>query len=101
MTRTFAFLGLVTAGMALTALTGCQTPVDTRGVTDAQISGRCRLIAAQEDRGHISFGLIPMAISAYNANMRRQEIYDACVVAAGSRESPPETLPVPPVAAAQ
>jgi hypothetical protein len=31
-----------------------------------------------------------MAINAGNANARRQEIYDACVAAGGTREAQPE-----------
>jgi hypothetical protein len=53
-------------------------------------------MAHQEDRGSIAFGLIPMAIAASNANARRQDVYDSCVAAGGSRETPPETLPTLP-----
>jgi hypothetical protein len=61
-----------------------------------QIAGRCKLMTYGEERGHVSFGLIPMAISAYNTNQRRQEIYDACLAAGGGRETPAETLPSVP-----
>jgi hypothetical protein len=81
-------------GLAL-ALSGCAAQIDTRGA-DAQLAGRCKLMAHQEDRGSVSFGLIPMAIAASNANARRQDVYDSCVAASGSRELPPETLPAPP-----
>ncbi len=76
-------------------LASCANPIDTHGV-DTQLAGRCKLMAHQEDRGHISFGLIPMAIAASNANARRQDVYDSCVAAAGSRELPPETIPGAP-----
>jgi hypothetical protein len=74
------------------ALSGCVSPIDTHGM-NPQIAGRCKLMAHQEDRGSISFGLIPMAIAASNANARRQDIYDSCVAAGGSRESPPTITP--------
>jgi hypothetical protein len=77
------------------ALAGCAAQIDTRGA-DSQTAGRCKLMAHQEDRGNISFGLIPMAIAASNANARRQDVYDSCVAASGSRELPPETLPALP-----
>lgn len=77
-------------------LASCASPIETHGV-EAQLAGRCKLMAHQEDRGHVSFGLIPMAIAASNANARRQDVYDSCVAAAGSRELPPETLPAAPI----
>ncbi len=83
-------------GLVALLLASCASPIETHGI-DAQLAGRCKLMAHQEDRGHISFGLIPMAIAASNANARRQDVYDSCVAAAGSRETPPETLPVAPV----
>lgn len=81
--------------VGLLLLGSCASPIDTHDA-DAQLAGRCKLMAHQEDRGHISFGLIPMAIAASNANARRQDVYDSCVAAAGSREMPPETLPAAP-----
>ena len=81
--------------LALVALAGCAAQIDTHGV-DAQTAGRCKLMAHQEDRASISVGLIPMAIAASNANARRQDVYDSCVAAGGSRELPSETLPAPP-----
>jgi hypothetical protein len=88
---------LIVAGLviALIALSGCAVPVDTRGAA-TQTAGRCKLMTYGEERGHVSFGLIPMAISAYNTNQRRQEIYDACLAAGGGRETPAETLPSAP-----
>jgi hypothetical protein len=84
------------SGAALVlALSGCAVPVDTRGAA-TQTAGRCKLMTYGEERGHVSFGLIPMAISAYNTNQRRQEIYDACLAAGGGRETPAETLPSVP-----
>ena len=80
-------------------LAGCQVPVDTHGVASRQ-AGRCELMANQEDRGHIAFGLVPMLIAAHDANQRRQDVYDACMEAGGDRESPAETLPLPAAAAA-
>jgi hypothetical protein len=79
-------------------LSACAAQIDTHGV-NPQLAGRCKLMAHQEDRGHVSFGLIPMAIAAHNANERRQDVYDSCVAAAGSRELPPETLPALPYTA--
>jgi hypothetical protein len=75
----------------LLSLGACAAQIDTHGA-DSQTAGRCKLMAHQEDRGSISFGLIPMAIAASNANARRQDVYDSCVAASGSRELPPETL---------
>lgn len=83
--------------LTLVGLSACAAPIDTHGVS-LQIAGRCKLMAHQEDRGNISFGLIPMAIAASNANARRQDVYDSCIAAAGSREAPPETLLAPPPA---
>jgi len=74
------------------ALSGCAAPVDTRGANE-QLAGRCKLLAYKEDRGHIAFGLLSMAIVQANGNARRQEVYDSCVQAAGSRELTPEVAP--------
>jgi hypothetical protein len=84
----------ITGSIVLLALAGCAAQIETRGV-DQQLAGRCKLMAHQEDRGTVSFGLIPMAIAASNANARRQDVYDSCVAAAGGREAPPETAPAP------
>jgi hypothetical protein len=85
----------ITSAIVLLALTGCAAQIETRGAGE-QLAGRCKLMAHQEDRGGVSFGLIPMAIAASNANARRQDVYDSCLAAAGSRELPPETLPALP-----
>ena len=77
------------------AIAGCAAQIDTHGA-DSQTAARCKLMAHQEDRGSVSFGLIPMAIAASNANSRRQDVYDSCIAAGGSRELPPETLPALP-----
>ena len=70
-------------------LVGCAAPINTRAA-DPTIAGRCKLLSYREDRGHVSWGLIPMIINQANADARRQDMYDACVAAGGSREAPPE-----------
>ena len=75
--------------VAAIALVGCQTPIDIRGA-NPQVAGSFKLLAYKEDRGHVAFGLIPAMIVQANADARRQDIYDSCVAAAGSREQPPE-----------
>jgi hypothetical protein len=82
------FLGV---SLLVVALSGCAAPVDTHGASE-QVAGRCKLLAYKEDR-HIAFGLLSMAIVQANANARRQEVYDSCVQAAGSRELTPEVAP--------
>jgi hypothetical protein len=64
--------------LILISLSACAMPIDTHGV-NPQIAGRCKLMAHQEERGSVAFGLIPMAIAASNANARRQDVYDSCV----------------------
>jgi hypothetical protein len=73
----------------LAALAGCAAPVDTRAA-DPQLAGRCKLMAYREDRGHFAWGLSAMLITEANADARRQEIYDACLAAGGTREQPAE-----------
>jgi hypothetical protein len=80
--------------VALLGLSGCAAPVDPRGA-DPQLAARCKLMAHSEDRTSISVGALAMAVNAYNADERRQGIYDSCVAAQGGREAPPETLPLP------
>ena len=47
-------------------------------------------MAYKEDRGHFAWGLTAMLITQANADARRQEIYDACLEAGGTREQPAE-----------
>jgi hypothetical protein len=76
-------------GLGLTAPIGCAAPINTR-TADAETSGRCKLLAYNEDRGHVAFGLIPMIVAQSNADARRQDIYDSCIAAGGTREKPTE-----------
>ena len=77
------------------ALAACASPLNTRGVS-ADLAGRCKLMAYKEDRGVLALGylgasgLAAMAITQANGDARRQEIFDACVEAGGTREQPPE-----------
>lgn len=89
-----AALALSLAAVAVT-ITGCAAPINTQGV-ESRTAARCTLMAHQEDRSHVAFGLIPAMIVQHNADQRRQEIFDACVAAGGSRELPSETLPALP-----
>jgi hypothetical protein len=76
--------------VTLTALAGCAAPINTRSA-DAETSGRCKLLAYKEDRGRVAFGLIPMIVTQSNVDARRQDIYDSCIAAGGTREKPTET----------
>jgi hypothetical protein len=75
--------------VTLTALVGCAAPINTR-TADSDLAGRCKLLAYNEDRGHVAFGLIPMIVAQSNADARRQDIYDSCIAAGGTREKPTE-----------
>jgi hypothetical protein len=73
----------------LATLASCAAPVNTRAA-DPQLAARCKLMAYKEDRGHFAWGLTAMLITEANADARRQDIYDACLAAGGTREQPAE-----------
>jgi hypothetical protein len=87
MFQKFAVVGLVAC------LTACAAPINTSSAPNSQIAGRCKLLAYKEDQSSYARGLISMAIVQANKDARRQEIYDACVAAGGSREVVPEIYP--------
>jgi hypothetical protein len=80
---------LALAALLALPLGAYATPINTRGA-DAQLAGRCKLMAYGEDRTHVAVGLIPMIVTQSNVDQRRQEIYDSCVAAGGGREQPAE-----------
>jgi hypothetical protein len=78
------------------ALAGCASPLNSRGVS-TDLAGRCKLMAHSEDRGGMppfgylgTSGLIALSVAQSREDARRQEIYDACVAAGGTREQPAE-----------
>jgi hypothetical protein len=75
---------IITAA-ALAGLVGCVAPIDTHG-TNTQIAGQCKLVAYQTDQTTqqgVRHGVVGFAIAQSNENVRRQEIFDACLEAGG------------------
>jgi hypothetical protein len=64
---------------------GCVAPIETQGVA-SQLAGHCKLVAYQTDQtaqqNHAT-GALGFAIAQSNENVRRQEIFNACVQAGG------------------
>ena len=82
------FTTIAIASLLALPLGACQAPLNTRRA-DAQLAGRCKLMAYGEDRPHFAIGLSAAIVQA-NVDQHRQEIYDSCVAAEGGRERPAE-----------